>query len=313
MLTRRHIRVKVMQSVYALQRSKSDDLKVQEKFLNLSMEGMYDLYLLMLSLLLEVNKMAEVQLKKSQKKYLATAEEKNPSRKFIDNQLIQRLADNSDLKPLLEAKKITNWQLDDEYVRIVYDAVIESELYVAYLKEPHTSFKEDKDFVLDIFKEVVAPNEKLYEYLEDKKLTWLDDVPVVNTMILKTLKKIKEGDDHFSLPVLYKDLEDKVYARELFRKTILNDEDFDREIEGKTPNWDKDRIADIDAVLLKMAICEFMKFSSIPVKVTINEYLEIAKEYSTPKSSIFINGILDKLVKEYELKGTLNKAGRGLM
>jgi len=128
------------------------------------------------------------------------------------------------------------------------------------------------------------------------------------------LKKVKQDHDKdMSLPELYKDIEDKKFAKDIFKKTVLNGADFAKEIEGKTPNWDKDRIAELDKALIKMAICEFQKFPSIPVKVTINEYLEIAKEYSTPKSSIFINGILDKISKEYQESGKLNKVGRGLM
>src|SRR5690606_16683517 len=156
--------------------------------------------------------------------------------------------------------------------------------------------------------------EKLYEYIEDKNLTWLDDLPTINTTILKLLRKAKPSnpDNHF-IPKLYKDSEDKQFAIDLFRKTLLNRTSLNKEIELKTQNWDSDRIATVDFVLLQMAICELKNFPSIPVKVTINEYLEIAKEYSTPKSSVFINGILDKLVKEYEEAGNLNKIGRGLV
>jgi N utilization substance protein B len=162
--------------------------------------------------------------------------------------------------------------------------------------------------------EVIAPNEKLYEYLEDNKLTWIDDIPLVNTEIIKQLKAIKNGkEDSFRVSRLYKDTEDKEYVSNLFRKTILNEKELAKEFEDKTPNWDMERIAEIDTILLKMAICEFLKFPSIPTKVTINEYLEIAKEYSTPKSSIFINGILDNLVKELEQNKRLLKTGRGLM
>ncbi|MCL4153025.1 UNVERIFIED_CONTAM: hypothetical protein GTU68_042304 [Idotea baltica] len=150
--------------------------------------------------------------------------------------------------------------------------------------------------------------------MEDNNLTWLDDLPTVNTTILKLLRKVKQTsqNSHFT-PKLYKDADDKQFAIDLFRKTLLNRTAINKEIDGKTQNWDSDRIANIDYALLQMAICELKNFASIPVKVTINEYLEIAKEYSTPKSSIFINGILDKLVKEYEADGTLKKVGRGLM
>ena len=165
-----------------------------------------------------------------------------------------------------------------------------------------------------MFKDIIAPNEKLYDYIEDKNLTWLDDLPTVNTSILKLLRKIKESsDERFLTPQLYKDIEDKQYAINLFKKTLLNQTKIGQEISDKTKNWDTERIASLDMVLLKMAICELKEFPSIPTKVTINEYLEISKEYSTPKSSIFINGILDKILKEYQEDGKLNKIGRGLM
>jgi N utilization substance protein B len=174
------------------------------------------------------------------------------------------------------------------------------------------TFEEDKQFVLDMFTELIAPNEKLYEYLEDNKLTWIDDIPMVNTQIQKQLRQIKEGDE-FRVPKLYKDQEDKEFVSLLFRKTVLNEIELAKEYIDKTPNWDSERIAEIDTIILKMAICEFLKFPSIPVKVTINEYLELAKEYSTPKSSIFINGILDNLVKDFTNEGKMKKSGRGLL
>jgi N utilization substance protein B len=176
------------------------------------------------------------------------------------------------------------------------------------------TFEEDKQFVVDLFSEIIVPNEKLYEYLEDDKLTWIDDIPVVNTHIVKQLKAIKSAEDEsFRVPKLFKDADDKDFAKDLFRKTVLNEKELAKEFDSKTPNWDMDRIAEIDTIILKMAICELLKFPSIPVKVTLNEYLELAKEYSTPKSSIFINGILDNLVKEFQTNKKMIKAGRGLM
>ena len=314
MLNRRHIRVKVMQTLYALKGAESDDFSQDQKFLLFSIDNMYNLYLLLMSLLLEVQKRAEDDLQKKQKKHLATKEDINPNRKFVENKLLSLIKDNIELKNKLESHKITNWDLDSEYVDILYRAIISSDLYIDYMQTRTSDFKEDKDFIVDIFKDIIAPNDKLYEYIEDKNLTWLDDLPAVNTTILKLLRKVKHksSENHFT-PKLYKDSEDKQFAIDLFKKTFLNTTAINKEIEGKTQNWDSDRIANVDFVLLQMAISELQSFPSIPVKVTINEYLEIAKEYSTPKSSIFINGILDKLVKEYEASKTFRKVGRGLM
>jgi len=313
MLTRRHIRVKVMQSVYAFNQSNNHNMQVEQKFLQKSMEEMYNLFLLKLSLLVEIKNRAEDFIEKSSKKHLATDEDKDPNMKFVQNELILKIESSDKLNELLQDRHLNHWQQDDEYVSIIWNQLKESELYKDYLATRTSSFKEDKDFVVQIFKEIVAPNDKLYEYLEDKRLTWLDDLPIVNTTILKLLKKVKPTEESIEVPKLFKSLDDKEFANELFTKTLLNQEKFEGDIEGKTPNWDRERIAELDAVLLKMAICEFLKFPSIPVKVTINEYLEIAKEYSTPKSSIFINGILDKLSKEYKEAKKLNKMGRGLM
>jgi len=314
MLNRRHIRVKVMQTLYAFKGTESDDLSKDQKFLLFSIDNMYNLYLLLMSLFLEVQKRAEDDLQKKQKKHLATKEDINPNRKFVENKLLRLLSDNLQLKNKFESHKITNWNLDNEYVDIVYKAITSSDLYSEYMKTRTSDFKEDKDFIVDIFKDIIAPNDKLYEYMEDKNLTWLDDLPTVNTTILKLLRKAKENaSENYFTPKLYKDADDKQFAIDLFKKTLLNSTAINKEIDGKTENWDSDRIATVDYVLLQMAISELQNFPSIPVKVTINEYLEIAKEYSTPKSSIFINGILDKLVKEYKASETLNKIGRGLM
>lgn len=312
MLTRRHIRVKVMQSLYAYSQSENDNLNLEEKFLLKSMEEMYDLYLLMLDLFVEIKDHVEDYLEKSQQKHLPSEEDVDPNRKFVNNELIALLENNEALRAALDTRKLNNWKNDDEYVEILWAEIRKSEIFSNYMSTRTSTFKEDKDFVIAIFREIIAPNEKLYDYLEDRKITWIDDLPLVNTAIVKMLQKASPGKEQ-ALTRLFKSADDKEYAIQLFRKTLLNDESLAAEMEGKTPNWDKERIADLDTILIKMAICEFLKFPSIPVKVTINEYLEIAKEYSTPKSSIFINGILDKLSKEYRENGKLNKMGRGLM
>ena len=315
MLTRRHIRVKVMQCIYALTQSKDDSLEKQEKFLKVSIENMYTLYLLMLSLFIELHERAEQQISLSSKKYLKNNTDSYPDKeKFLNNKLLQQIAGNKLLKDELSKRKLNNWYLNEEYIRIIYNEVMESDIYTKYMSNAETNYEEDKRLVIDLFRDIIAPNEKIYDYFEDDKLTWVDDIPIVNTFLLKQFKKVKENTvPSYFLPPLFKDDDDMVYANRLLTKTLLNNSKLEMEIEGKTPNWDKDRIADIDAILLKMAICELLNFPSIPERVTINEFLEIAKEYSTPKSSIFINGILDKLVREYKEEGKLKKIGRGLL
>ncbi|MCW4467837.1 transcription antitermination factor NusB [Flavobacterium sp. MFBS3-15] len=314
MLNRRHIRVKVMQSIYAMHQNDSDNMEREEKFLFNSIENIRDLYLIMVSALVEIRNAEEDYIDKSQKKHLATPEERNPNRKFIHNQVLQLLNESNPLSIAMEDRKIDNWKRNDDYILLLLEDVKNSEVYQKYMHNKENDWEEDRRFVHDLFTEVVAPNEKLYEYLEDHKLTWVDDIPLVNTYIAKQLKQLtQEGKDAYCVPKLYKDADDKDFVRDLFRKTVLNEVELAKEFIDKTPNWDTERIAEIDAITLKMAICEFLKFPSIPVKVTINEYLEIAKEYSTPKSSIFINGILDNLVKDYQTNNKLIKTGRGLM
>lgn len=312
MLNRRHIRVKVMQSIYAMHQNGSDNLEKQEKFLLYSIDNILDLYLLMLSSLIEISKKEALFLDKSSNKHLATAEDKNANKKFINNAIFRILSENNSLLQAIEDRKITNWTLNDDYILLLLADIKQSDLYATYMKNRVNTFEEDQEFAVALFMDVVAANDKLYDYLEDYKLTWVDDIPVVNTQIIKQLKAIKPHDN-FSVPKLYKDSEDQQFVTDLFRKTILNETELAKEYINKTPNWDTERIAEIDTIILKMAICEFLKFPSIPMKVTINEYLEIAKEYSTPKSSIFINGILDNLVKEFQTSNRLNKTGRGLM
>ncbi|MCZ8090670.1 MAG: transcription antitermination factor NusB [Flavobacterium sp.] len=301
-----------MQSIYAMHQKNSDEIEKEEKFLYHSIDNILDLYLIMVSSLIEIKKKEVVFLETSSKKHLATPEEKNPNKKFINNAVLQILEESNSISIALETRKINNWSMNDDYILILLNEVKKSELYQNYVQTKTSTFEEDKQFVVDLFTEVIAPNDKLYEYLEDNKLTWIDDIPMVNTQIQKQLRQIKEGDE-FRVPKLYKDQEDKEFVSLLFRKTVLNEIELAKEYIDKTPNWDSERIAEIDTIILKMAICEFLKFPSIPVKVTINEYLELAKEYSTPKSSIFINGILDNLVKDFTNEGKMKKSGRGLL
>lgn len=314
MLSRRHIRIKVMQSLYAFNGTEGDDLSKDESFLFHSLDSMYDLYLSILALLSELHKKSKDYNEKLQKKLLSTESDKNPNTKFQDNQVLSLITENTMLNDIIGKRKLNFWDLDFEYVDILFKAILKSDIYRDYIQDNEVFFKNDKQFVLDIYTEIIAPNDQLYDFFEDKKLTWLDDLPVVNTVLLKVLRKLKPTSPETALlPDLYKDEDDKEFAKLLLHKTILNTSKFDEEVGKKTTNWDSERLASIDGILLKMALCEFQKFPSIPYKVTLNEYLEIAKEYSTPKSSLFINGILDKIVREYQSENRNYKTGRGLM
>ena len=313
MLTRRHIRIKVLQSIYAFDKINLDDLKRQEKFLVYSMEQMRDLHVVMLWLLVKIQAYAVDQLEKGKKKHLATQADLNPNTSFVANKVLDYFSNDLSLKTTVKDRKLDVWELDDEYVSLLYREMLESEVYQEYMGLTAPDFEDDKQFIVALYKQVIAPNEKLYDYLEDKRLTWLDDYPLVNTGILKMIRQLKPKSTGVRLvPEMYKNDDDLDFGLALFRKVVLKDNDLTKAVVSKTPNWDKERIADLDLIMIKMGISEFLYFPSIPVKVTINEYLEIAKEYSTPKSSIFINGILDKLVNEYRENNTLNKIGRGL-
>ncbi|MEN8764292.1 MAG: transcription antitermination factor NusB [Wenyingzhuangia sp.] len=312
MINRRHIRVKVMQSVYAMIHSNNDNIVKEEKFLRQSIDKMYDLYILSLDMLVRVNKMAENTQEVSKKKYFATKEELNPNRKFIDNRVIKIFKESVSLQNYIEENKLNNWYLDDKYVSIVYHNLISSDLFKDYMNDQETSYKKDQKFIIKFFAEFIAPDEKLAEYYEGENISWADDIPFVNTWMVKTIQELK-AKEQFVLGKLYKNSDDEEFASELFRKVVLNLKEFEKEIKDKTPNWEMDRIADLDIILIKMGICEFLKFPSIPVKATINEYLEIAKDYSTEKSSTFINGVLDKVWKDFQDTNRLNKIGRGTL
>ena len=312
MVNRRHIRIKVMQSVYAVLQSKSDNLKKEEKFLLHSIQKAIDLYVLQMLLFVEVKNLAFEHLEIKKKKYLATAEDKNPNLKLIQNQVISAIENSSELMEYASAKKINNWKNDREYVRVILDAIQDSEIYKDYINTNESSLQDDKNFIIHIFKEIIAPNEKLFDYYESLNLSWVDDYPLVNTMIIKSVKQLKNNRT-FGLKELDVKKDDQDFLIDLFRKTILHHSEFVKDIDDKTPNWDTERIAEIDLILIKMAITEFLHFHSIPTKVTINEYIEIAKDYSTAKSSYFINGVLDKLLKDYNKSKRLQKIGRGLL
>ncbi len=312
MINRRHIRIKVMQSFYALLQSKSDDIVREEKFLYFSIDKLYDLYILQLTILVEVKKMAQKRLAIARKVRVTTLEYIQGFENLSNNKFLTIIDESIPLKEYINYKNLNNWKDATEYLQIILDIIKESKLFEEYSSINNPSFSEDKQFVINIFKEIVAPNEKLLDYYEDQYIGWIDDLPFVNTLLLKQYNKIN-ASSIFALDDLYKDEDDREFVKELFTKVVLHHNEFDDNIDEKTPNWEYDRIAEIDLILIKMAMAEFLYFPSIPTKVTINEYLEIAKDYSSDKSSFFINGVLDKIEKEFKAEGKIKKIGRGLI
>ncbi len=312
MINRRHIRVKVMQSVYAMIKSYDDDVLKEEKFIKHSIKRMFDLYVLLLDLLVEVQKLAVEKQEISKKKYLATKEDLSPNRKFVENKLIKKISESTSLTLYKEAQNLDNWSKDDEYIKIIWDLLQNSDLFSDYLNSSEDSFNSDKDFVVAFFKVIVAPNIKLAEYFEGENITWVDDIPFVNTWVVRSLSKQKSSNA-FKLGSLYKNQDDQDFVSDLFKKVILNHHSFENDIKIHTPNWETDRIADMDMILIKMGVCEFLNFPFIPTKVSINEYIEIAKDYSSEKSGYFVNGVLDKLSREFLKDKKIVKVGRGLL
>jgi|SaaInl1SG_22_DNA_1037389.scaffolds.fasta_scaffold00779_15 transcription antitermination protein NusB len=312
MLNRRHIRAKVMQVLYAQTSNTTENLN--SSVLKENFENMYSLYLVLLSLFIKLRQRAQDHQQKAKQKMQPTYEDANPNMRFIENLILVRLVQSEALKSKLEFYKIDFWEQDGEYIELFFQEMIQSDLYKLYMNSPTSSFENDVNFVVELFKQIIVPNEKLYDYFEDKNLTWIDDLPVVNTALVKLFSKFnKTSPDTYFTPLLFRDKDDEKFGISLYNKTFKNKEKFKKEIISYTKNWDKDRISSIDFVLLQMAICEIQEFPTIPTKVTINEYIELAKEYSTPKSNVFINGILDKIVRDYKDNKTLNKKGRGLI
>lgn len=312
MISRRHIRIKVMQSIYAMTKSGDGNVAKEEEFIKYSIRKMFDLYVLLLQMMVEVQKLAAQKQEISKKKYLPTKRDLSSNKKFIENKFIKKLATSHSLSLHIKKHQLDHWSKDDEYVKIIWKKLEKSDLFLKYLNDERDSYLEDQNFLRNFFREIIAPNPKLAEYFEDENITWASDIPFVNTWMLRSLNKQGFGSP-FLLGSLYKNKDDQDFVTQLFKKVMLNHQTFENHIKIQTPNWESDRIADMDMILLKMGVCEFLHFPEIPTKVTINEYIEIAKDYSSEKSGFFVNGVLDKLSKEFFKDKKLIKLGRGLL
>lgn len=312
MLNRRYLRIKVLQALYSFYQDDRLDLPVKEKELIKSVDKIYDLYLYLILILKELRNVAERTIEERKKKMLPTANDLNPNTRFINDPVLLKI-DSSPLLAQLKKDRVIMWTIDEEpAIKKIYAEIIASADYAAYCDAPDVSFEESKKFIHTIYKKFISDNELIKHYLFEKNIHWAGDYTLATLSAMKTIKAFKEAGELELMP-LYKADDDHDYMVTLFRHTILDDTNVSAILKDKISNWEPERIAAIDMMLMKMAITEILQFPAIPVKVTLNEYIEISKQYSSPKSNTFINGILDAVVKDLRSQNKLAKTGRGLI
>lgn len=315
MLNRRHLRIKVLQALYAYFQSNEENYRRTENELFGAIDRIYDLYIYLMLTIPEVKAFADRKIEENKKKIRPTEEDLNPNTKFVDNIIISKIENSKKLIQISEENKI-NWIGDEkqELFRKMFLAIRESETYFEHMNNGLKGFEADKQFLIDLFKIEIANFPLLYTYFEDESIHWLDDIDLACTMVLKSIKTMDDEEQEINIMDLYKDEDDETeFTRELLRKTISMDKENEALIDELTKNWELDRIAKMDVILMKMAITEFQIFKTIPTKVTLNEYIEISKFYSTPKSNGFINGVLDKAIIKLQAEDKIVKIGRGLL
>lgn len=312
MISRRLIRIKIVQVLYSYISSDDVSLQATEKEYHLSIKKTYDLYHYFLFLLVKVADYANDRIDLARNKILPTREDLNPNTRFVDNPIIHILRDSRILTNYIAENKLS-WVDNPEIIKKLYQKITESEYYDRYMSDPQNNFAKDKEFITNVFTLEFEGWELLYQLLEEQSIFWNDDIEFVLGMILKTLENFKENRLEGRLMPLYKNDEDRDFGIKLLRKSVLDYSKYRELIDKHTKNWEIERIAAMDILIMVVAITEIMEFPSIPVKVTLNEYIDIARFYSTAKSNEFVNGILDKIVIELQSESKIIKTGRGLM
>ncbi|MDD4419060.1 MAG: transcription antitermination factor NusB [Bacteroides graminisolvens] len=307
MINRVLIRLKIIQLVYAYYQNGSKNLDSAEKELFFSLSKAYDLYNYLLMLMVALTNYAQKRVDAGKAKLAPTSEDLSPNMKFIENKFVAQLEVNKQLLEFISNQKKT-WDNDQEFVKELYDKITASDLYREYMASSDSSYEADRELWRKLYKSFVFNNDSLDQVLEDQSLYWNDDKEIVDTFVLKTIKRFEESKGA-SQPLLpeFKDDEDQEFARRLFRRTILNGDYYRHLISDNTRNWDLDRVAFMDVVIMQCALAEILSFPNIPISVSLNEYVEIAKLYSTAKSGSFINGTLDGIVNQLKKEGKLTK------
>ncbi len=312
MLSRRLLRIKIVKALYSHFKSESDSLIVSEKNLLFSIDKTYELYHQLLWLVVDVANYAENRIELGRRKKLPTPEELNPNTRFVDNRVIAAIRDSEELTDYLQRKKL-GWVQYPELIKKLYILLIDSDFYRQYMNGSTGSFKGDAALVEKFYTRIVCECEALEEVIEEQSIFWTDDVDFATIMVLRTLSDMREGRQELPLLPQYKSDDDREYVRELFRHALVHFREYAEYIGRYTSNWEVERIAFMDNVIMVAAMSELIAFPSIPVKVTLDEFIEIAKYYSTPGSSTFINGVLDKIVEALTAEKRIQKTGRGLL
>lgn len=303
-----------MQAIFAYEVNAKEDIILGEKKLIASVEGCYKLFCYFLSIFPEFKRNRLNKIEDLKGKNSPTYDDLHPNTKFVDNIVISQIEDNVTLNKLWNKFRV-NWNDQSDFIVQIFQEISKDLVFIQYMENPQRSYEEDKNLVLNIIENVFAKSELLHWFLEEMNVHWFDDYNEALLMVYKNIHQFSEpkGNNNKILP-LYKDsIDDVNFYKTLYKKSILNGTEYGVLIEGKLQNWEMERIMGIDMILMKMAICEFTEFSEIPIKVTINEYIELAKGYSSAKSGLFINGLLDKIVIELKEDGKLLKMGRGLI
>lgn len=302
-----------MQYLYAAEISDFEDTKEHYKNLTRSIHSIHNLYLFQISFLIEILSKATNKYNISKESISGNISNIYTNKRFSENIFLNDLASNLKIDELIKSKDFINWEVDFNYVNIIYDKIIKSDLYDSYISNETKSFQIDIQFVHDIFKEIIVTDEKFQTFIEEKNIFWMDDFPLTNTLLLKFFKNSTKDNYeklfHFKLFTI---VSDKKFSDDLANYSLRNFESNNKIISEYITNWDIERLAKIDLIIINLAITELKIFKEIPIKVSLNEYIEISKDYSTEKSSFFINGILDKIVKDLISNNSLIKEGRGL-
>ena len=312
MISRRLLRIKVLKSLYAHLKSEADSIMGSEKSLVASIDKTYDLYFQMMSLIVELANYAEKRQEIAMQKKLPTFEDLHPSRKFVENAVIKLIANSDSVNDYLASRKLS-WKNNPELIKTLFTQLEQTDYYQQYMAKQERSFSDDMALVTNFYTLELEESEALEEALDEQSILWNDDLGFALIMVTRTLSNMRPSHKEVKVLPKFKNWEDLDYARELFSKAAIHFDEYLEQIETFTRNWDVERIAFMDNIIMVTAMAELINCPSIPVKVTLDEYIEIAKYYSTPGSSTFINGILDKVVIALTESGQIKKSGRGLI